>query len=63
MMQGDNRVAYAAAFARIEITGSFSPELRERGLDAIRRLALVDGVRWTGNEIRCKMVEDLRSFV
>ncbi|WP_297448217.1 hypothetical protein [uncultured Alistipes sp.] len=58
-----DRAAYAAAFAQIKITGSLSPDLRERGLDAIRRLALIEGELWTENEIRRKMVEDLRSFV
>ena len=61
MIQSD-MVTYATAFAQIKITGAISSELKERGIKAIKRLALIYGVPWNENEIQCKMVEDLQSF-
>lgn len=61
MIQSD-MVTYATAFAQIKITGAISSELKERGIKAIKRLALIYGVPWNENEIQRKMVEDLQSF-
>ena len=61
MIQSDT-VTYAAAFAQIKITGSISSELKDRGIKAIKRLALIEGVPWNENEIRRKMIEDLQSY-
>ena len=44
------------------ITGSISFELKERGIKAIKRLALIEGMPWNENEIQSKMIEDLQSF-
>lgn len=61
MIQSD-MVTYATAFAQIKISGSISAELKERGIKAIKRLALIEGTPWTENEIQRKMIEDLQSF-
>lgn len=61
MIQSD-MVTYATAFAQIKITGVISSELKERGIKAIKRLALIYGTPWNENEIQRKMVEDLQSF-
>lgn len=61
MIQSD-MVTYATAFAQIKITGSISSELKERGIKAIKRLALIEGTPWNENEIQSKMIEDLQSF-
>lgn len=61
MIQSDI-VTYATAFAQIKITGSISSELKERGIKAIKRLALIEGMQWNENEIQSKMIEDLQSF-
>lgn len=61
MIQSDI-VTYATAFAQIKITGSVSSELKDRGIKAIKRLALIDGMPWTENEIQSKMIENLQSF-
>lgn len=61
MVQSD-MVTYATAFAQIKITGSVSPNLKERGINAIKRLALIEGMDWTENEIQRKMIADLESF-
>jgi uncharacterized protein YfeS len=61
MIQSD-MVTYATAFAQIKITGSISFELKERGIKAIKRLALIEGMPWNENEIQSKMIEDLQSF-
>ena len=61
MIQSD-MVTYATAFAQIKITGSISSELKERGINAIKRLGLIYGMPWNENEIQRKMVEDLQSF-
>ena len=61
MIQSD-MVTYATAFAQIKITGSISSELKERGIKAIKRLALIEGMPWNENEIQSKMIEDLQSF-
>ena len=61
MIQSD-MVTYATAFAQIKITGSISSELKERGINAIKRLALIEGTPWNENEIQSKMIEDLQSF-
>lgn len=45
-----------------KITGSISFELKERGIKAIKRLALIEGMPWNENEIQSKMIEDLQSF-
>lgn len=61
MIQSD-MVTYATAFAQIKITGSISAELKERGIKAIKRLALIEGLPWNENDIQSKMIEDLQSF-
>lgn len=61
MIQSD-MITYATAFAQIKITGSISSELKERGIKAIKRLALIEGMPWNENEIQRKMIEDLQSF-
>lgn len=61
MIQSD-MVTYATAFAQIKISGSITAELKERGIKAIKRLALIEGTPWTENEIQRKMIEDLQSF-
>lgn len=61
MIQSD-MVTYATAFAQIKITGSISSELKERGIKAIKRLALIVGMPWDENQIQSKMIEDLQSF-
>ncbi len=61
MIQSD-MVTYATAFAQIKITGSISSELKECGIKAIKRLALIEGMSWNENEIQSKMIEDLQSF-
>lgn len=61
MIQSD-MVTYATAFAQIKITGSISPNLKERGINAIKRLALIEGMPWTENEIQSQMIKDLQSF-
>lgn len=61
MIQSD-MVTYATAFAQIKISGSISAELKERGIKAIKRLALIEGTPWDKNEIQRKMIEDLQSF-
>ena len=61
MIQSD-MVTYATAFAQIKISGSISAELKERGIKAIKRLALIEGTPWNENEIQRKMIEDLQSF-
>ncbi|NPD80930.1 WGR domain-containing protein [Prevotella sp. PINT] len=61
MVQSDI-VTYATAFAQIKITGSISSELKERGIQAIKRLSLIDGMPWHENEIQSKMIDDLQSF-
>lgn len=61
MIQSD-MVTYATAFAQIKITGYISSELKDRGIKAIKRLALIEGMPWNENEIQNKMIEDLQSF-
>ena len=61
MIRSDT-VAYATAFARIKITGSVSSDLKTRAIEAIRRLTAIEGHSWTENEVRRKMIGDLRSF-
>lgn len=53
-------VTYATAFGQIKITGRLSPELQERGIKAIKRLALF----WENDlsEIQNRMIDDLLSF-
>ncbi|MCM1079808.1 MAG: WGR domain-containing protein [Bacteroidales bacterium] len=55
-------VTYATAFAQIKITGSVSAGLKEHGINAIKELSLIDGLPWTEDEVRTRMVEDLQSF-
>ena len=59
MTQSD-MVTYATAFGQIKITGRLSPELQERGIKAIKRLALL----WENDlsEIQNRMIDDLLSF-
>lgn len=59
MTQSD-MVTYATAFGQIKITGTLSPELRERAVKAIQRLSLVWGDSLT--DIQSKMIDDLLSF-
>ncbi len=61
MIQSD-MTTYATAFAQIKITGSISSELKECGIKAIKRFALIEGIPWNENEIQSKMIEDLQSF-
>lgn len=35
---------------------------KERGINAIKRLALIEGIPWTENEIQSQMIKDLQSF-
>lgn len=60
MTQSD-KVTYATAFAQIKITGSISPDLRERGVKAIQRFALTIGEDLTG--VQSRMIDDLLSFI
>lgn len=60
MTQSD-RVTYATAFAQIKITGSISPDLRERGVKAIQRFALTIGEDLT--DVQSRMIDDLLSFI
>lgn len=59
MTQSD-MVTYATAFGQIKITDRLSPELQERGIKAIKRLALL----WENDlsEIQNRMIDDLLSF-
>ena len=59
MTQSD-MVTYATAFGQIKIIGHLSPELQERGVKAIKRLALLWGNDLT--EIQSRMIDDLLSF-
>lgn len=55
-------VTYATAFAQIKMTGSISSGLKERGIKAIKRVSLLEGMPWTESKIRRKMIDDLQSF-
>lgn len=55
-------VTYATAFAQIKMTGSISSGLKERGIKAIKRVSLLEGMPWTERKIRRKMIDDLQSF-
>lgn len=35
---------------------------KERGINAIKRLPLIEGIPWTENEIQSQMIKDLQSF-
>lgn len=64
LIQSD-MVTYATAFAQIKVTGSISSALKERGIQAIKRFAMIQrilGMSCSEDEIQRKMVEDLQSF-
>lgn len=59
MTQSDY-VTYASALGQIKISGMLSPNLQEQGINAIKRLSILNGEGLT--EIQNKVVEDLLSF-
>lgn len=67
MLQNDYNT-YGCALGQIKISGTLSPELKERGINALKRIAIFNDAELTEiygegmAEMLNKVMEDLQSF-